>query len=410
MFGAIFQIPVVEAQGTITIREDGIIVPGGLPIIKSDPTTFVFTDNIEGGYELVVENDAIVIDGAGYSLIGLGTGTGVFIQGRQHITLRNLVVKNFEVGIILENSGLCTIQDNTFENNRLEGIVLSINSRSNLLSRNIIRENGDDGIEIRESSDQNTINSNLIVENDDNGIDIENSSLNVITANAFINNDPQVGSYFGGENIWDRGYPDGGNFWSDHNNFRDSHQGPEQDRLGSDGIVDSPYVIHLEENINDNYPLADSQFKISTRINIDLSHTIMIKGNKLLVSGSISPIISGANISLIFDPPVETARPSVFRHALTQLDGSFQREIEISTVGDWKVNAFWGGSDTYSSSESIQKTFNVKEPGGEGNWIEDLFGSQSIPGFPWESILMGVLIGLGTIFFLKKKRLPLSST
>jgi len=54
-------------------------------------------------------------------------------------------------------------------------------------------------------------------------------------------------------NIWDDGYPSGGNYWSDHENV-DEKQGLNQDAEGGDGISDAPYAIN--PNNIDRYPLA----------------------------------------------------------------------------------------------------------------------------------------------------------
>jgi parallel beta-helix repeat protein len=53
-------------------------------------------------------------------------------------------------------------------------------------------------------------------------------------------------------NVWDNGYPSGGNYWSDYNGT-DLCWGSEQNETGSDGIGDLPYII-VNGN-RDNYPL-----------------------------------------------------------------------------------------------------------------------------------------------------------
>ena len=55
-------------------------------------------------------------------------------------------------------------------------------------------------------------------------------------------------------NMWDDGYPSGGNYWSDHVTV-DDYSGINQDELGSDGIVDEPYII--DDYNRDNYPLME---------------------------------------------------------------------------------------------------------------------------------------------------------
>ncbi len=53
-------------------------------------------------------------------------------------------------------------------------------------------------------------------------------------------------------NIWDDGYPLGGNYWSDCAG-RDWYSGTFQNVTGSDGIADKPYA--LDQNNRDNFPI-----------------------------------------------------------------------------------------------------------------------------------------------------------
>jgi len=79
------------------------------------------------------------------------------------------------------------------------------------------------------------------------------SRYNVIFHNYFIDNTEQVNIPTSGyANVWDGGYPSGGNCWSDYSGV-DLYSGPDQDQLGSDGIGDTSYIID-DYNI-DHYPL-----------------------------------------------------------------------------------------------------------------------------------------------------------
>jgi len=53
-------------------------------------------------------------------------------------------------------------------------------------------------------------------------------------------------------NVWDNGYPSGGNYWSNFNST-DLFRGPYQNETGIDGISDTPYVIDVYNQ--DRYPL-----------------------------------------------------------------------------------------------------------------------------------------------------------
>ena len=69
------------------------------------------------------------------------------------------------------------------------------------------------------------------------------SSGNLFFHNNLLDNSKQVLMTAGSSDIWDNGYPSGGNYWSDYN-------GTDAD---GDGIGDVPYII--DEYNQDNYPL-----------------------------------------------------------------------------------------------------------------------------------------------------------
>jgi hypothetical protein len=72
-----------------------------------------------------------------------------------------------------------------------------------------------------------------------------------------------VVSSVGFANVWDDGYPSGGNYWSDYNGT-DLYSGPYQNQTGSDRIGDTPYVA--DANNTDRYPLmaAYGMFDVGT--------------------------------------------------------------------------------------------------------------------------------------------------
>jgi hypothetical protein len=81
-------------------------------------------------------------------------------------------------------------------------------------------------------------------------------------------------------NIWDNGYPSGGNYWSDYKGT-DLYSGPYQNETGSDGIGDTPYVIvsldtmtYLTSNITDidHFPLMGpfSDFSVAGEVRVQV--------------------------------------------------------------------------------------------------------------------------------------------
>jgi parallel beta-helix repeat protein len=100
-------------------------------------------------------------------------------------------------------------------------------------------------------SSNNAITGNIITDNRWYSIRSDNSSdSNIIHHNNFINNNQNV--FDEGKNIWDNGYPSGGNFWDDYTGS-DTFSGPGQNIPGSDGIGDIPYSVPVGNR--DNYPL-----------------------------------------------------------------------------------------------------------------------------------------------------------
>lgn len=331
--------------GTITIRADGSVDPPNAPLVKGDKMTYYLTDDVivnTGDSGIVVERDNVVIDGNKHSITGIGKEYGIKLKNRVKVTIRNIIVKDFKLGIYLESSSENEIAYNTLLDNEYCGIYLNssssntivnnivfnnwysgihlyysdnntiaynvfincgllvFNSYSNTVENNTVNgkplvylENARDltvkdagqvilvrcerirvenlnllsttvGVELWESNNNiitnNTISNNLV------GISLSFSLNNTITGNTilyskycgifllfsngssiyhnnFLYNIRQVYSY-NSVNIWDDGYPSGGNYWSDNG---------ESD-ANKDGIWDTPYIID-SENV-DRYPLV----------------------------------------------------------------------------------------------------------------------------------------------------------
>jgi len=151
----------------VRIESDGTV--NGTSDIQRDGNLYTLTSNIEA--TLVVLCDNIVIDGAGYTIHGQGTSSGIFLQGRTNITIKNLQINNFQYGIKLtfgysENGPRnITVLKNTITNNSV-GISLQIFSCYNLISGNNITGNGI-GIGIYYSHD-NTLRDNCMSDNEHN--------------------------------------------------------------------------------------------------------------------------------------------------------------------------------------------------------------------------------------------------
>lgn len=262
-----------QSSGTIYIRSDGSVDPPTAPI-QRDEHVYTLTDNIID-YFLVVQRDNIVIDGAGYTLEGTGSGTGISLTDRTNVTIKNVKIQYFSVGIALDgsyfnaisgnnithndyqasifvfgNSSNNKITNNNIEANNVNGVWLNSSSNNiisenkikangfegiivsggsnNSISGNVIEKNNGDGIYLAADSSTTTVTENYIKENNPNGILLLYSSSNTILTNILKNNyrgvylDASPNNTIVGNNIIHSGYT-GVALWFSSNNTVDGN-------------------------------------------------------------------------------------------------------------------------------------------------------------------------------------------
>jgi len=151
---------------------------------------------------------------------------GIYVDGSYHNVSGNNITANNRHGIRLQGASNNNVSGNNITDNSDIGIYLD-DSRSNSIFGNYIADNGW-GISLSFSSKDNLVYHNSFINN---------------TIQAFDINDPPV-------NIWDVGYPSGGNYWSDY-----EERYPDAEQIDEAGIWNTPYVI--DENNQDNYPLIN---------------------------------------------------------------------------------------------------------------------------------------------------------
>jgi parallel beta-helix repeat protein len=128
-----------QAPTGIVITADGSVE--GTDLIRYENGAYFFTGDVQR--TIVVLRDNIVIDGAGHSLQGGGSGVGFFLQGRRDVEIRNVTVSNFEIGVkftwLYYGSPPVPAKDvlsgNMFSNNTY-GVVLSDSSSCVVLRNN----------------------------------------------------------------------------------------------------------------------------------------------------------------------------------------------------------------------------------------------------------------------------------
>lgn len=177
---------------------------------------------------------------------------GIRLDSSSNNTIGENNITNQGDGIFLAYSSYNGINGNNITTNGAYGtfgICLAWSSY-NIISGNVIGANNEFGIVSYSFSNYNRIIRNNVA-NNDGGIWLDSTtSLNMVYHNNFIANNIQARDD-SLDNLWDNGYPSGGNYWSDYSGV-DLYSGPYQNDTGSDRMGDSPYVI--DANNRDNYP------------------------------------------------------------------------------------------------------------------------------------------------------------
>lgn len=254
---------------------------------------------------------------------------GIRLDNSANNTISNNKIKDHGHGGIglRYDSGNNTIIGNNISNSTMYGIQFYILPTNNIATGNNITDSGQDGINV-DMSGLNTINGNNITNSGRDGIYVEGfyetdypewtsafGAMNNSITNNIVTRSGRYGIYMLGynnsifhnrfieysqssfsdadhHNIWDDGYPSGGNFWSDYNGT-DLYSGPNQNIPGGDGISDTPYFMNA--NNTDNYPLLETLI-----YTVGISAYCYSEGANVSVPITIDGVPSGQNTSAYF--------------------------------------------------------------------------------------------------------------
>jgi parallel beta-helix repeat protein len=182
-----------------TYREN-IVLNKSLTIIGEDR----YITGISGNAGSIVNITANNANLTGFTI--KGGEAGITVLDVLNVTINKNRVLNNLYGLAVVNSTQCTITYNILFNNTFIGLSLTNSTQSQVVS----------------NTTNNVISANTMEENK-YGVGFQESSNNIFYHNNFLHNDWQVydvsrdySDVSPSINVWDDGYPSGGNYWSDY--------------------------------------------------------------------------------------------------------------------------------------------------------------------------------------------------
>ena len=213
-----------------------LILASSIQPAKAEPRTWIVSGYGAGDFNTIQQAIDAASDG---DIIFVCNGTYY-----EHLTICK------SLSLIGESKWYTAIDGNS------TGDVVSITSNDTRIV-NLTIQYGYSGISLLHCRDNN-ISSNVL-SNNCRGVAFNCSSNNLIFHNDFMNNPQQVYDYSWDNpdyppstNMWDDGYPSGGNYWSQYTG-NDTYSGPFQNITCSDGIGDAP--CEIDQNNKDSCPL-----------------------------------------------------------------------------------------------------------------------------------------------------------
>jgi parallel beta-helix repeat protein len=222
----------------------------------------VYSNRGSGGIEAYWGSDYTIVEN---NTVYDNAWIGIAIGWSYYCVIRNnKILNNTASQIVLDTASYCTVVNNKISHTRHGGItLLGLGTYFNNLLDNTVYSCGQ-GIGFGASARYTKISGNVLSMNE-YGLVIGNnpgyeSYGNKIFHNDFINNTHQAvdnATNIPVPNVWDDGYPSGGNYWSDYAGV-DEKSGPLQNETGSDEIGDIPFPICGVAGSTDRYPLMSS--------------------------------------------------------------------------------------------------------------------------------------------------------
>jgi parallel beta-helix repeat protein len=301
------------------------------------------------------------------------TDNGIVANGQYGISLRSScenILKNNDIldndeGIFMWFSSCNnTLAENKIVGNSFHGVWLDFSS-GNILEGNDISGNGG-GLWLQYSSSSNSLIENNITDNHDLGLGLDTSSYNIIYHNNFMNSVNVVATQ-GLVNIWDNGYPAGGNYWNGFTG-NDSGSGLFQNETGSDGVIDIANIIDV--NNRDLFPLTkpySNQFDIGiTQIEVSehrMGHLRLPVSAKIINYGQQT---ESFNVSLMANS-TRMQTQTIMVPSRNSTIVMFVWNVTKAARGNYSIaviaSSLQGETDTRDNELAMEALFFVTAPG-----------------------------------------------
>ncbi len=388
-----------QYQGDITINADGSVIPSTAPIQQTG-NIYTLTSDLDGALD--VDRSNMILDGNGYSI------SAAQVNGVLNVTVENFIITGggqFGVhlgvftGISLSDTSNVVVANNTvtgisnflavFEYYETVAGIIVAGGRSNIISGNNLANNWE-GMYFSDTSYNlivgNNITSNATASqgyNEPGGIYFDHSSNNTIYHNNFeINVGGEAGdSYYNSVNVWDDGYPFGGNYWSDY-----QAKYPNTAEIDNSGIGNTPYIIDELDaalaNNTDRYPLMEpfnSTF-----------YALQTTPPKISLLSPLNQTYSESNVSLTFSINKE----------VNWIGYSLDGQQNVTITGNTTITKFTNGlhtltvyaNDTFGNMGASSITFTIALP------------IQAAPVGAVSGAVVVVVVGAGLFVYFKERK------
>ena len=338
-----------QFQGDVTINVDGSVTPSSAPFFQSG-NTYSLTSDINGS--ITVNRSNIVLEGNKHTIMVNSIFTsGITLNNTANSTVINFSVIGGQYGINVYGT-LNVVSDNSISsvNNEIYSLDkptggIALTGTSNSILRNSLQGNLV-GVNFFGGSPLNC-SYNLIVGNTftdcSTAILLYDSPNNTLYHNRFFNNEktvydsglanyPQTVSL----NIWDNGYPSGGNYWGDY-----VAKYPNAKTIDNSGLGDTAYLVETQNE--DRYPI----------INLNQFYNFQLSTPKVAVMSPTNQSYNESSIPLTFtlDKPASWIGYSLDGHQNISVAGNTTLAILTGGLHGLRVYA----NDTFGNVGASQQ-------------------------------------------------------